>query len=91
MRLFELWFSQGVCPVVRLLGHMVALFLVFKGISMLFSIVTVSIYILTNRNLHNFKGKIFRKFLERTFFYTFAIHQSYIPLFNKSSTLFLAM
>ena len=26
---FELWFSQGICPVVGLLGHMVDLFLVF--------------------------------------------------------------
>ena len=26
---FELWFSQRICPVVGLLGHMVVLFLVF--------------------------------------------------------------
>ena len=26
---FELWFSQGICPVVGLLGHVVFLFLVF--------------------------------------------------------------
>ena len=26
---FELWFPQGICPVVGLLGHMVVLFLVF--------------------------------------------------------------
>ena len=26
---FELWFSQGLCPVVGLLDHMVILFLVF--------------------------------------------------------------
>ena len=45
MYLFELWFSQGICPVVGLLGHMVVLFLVFKGTSILFSIVAVSIYI----------------------------------------------
>ena len=25
---FELWFSQGICPVVGLLDHMVVLFLV---------------------------------------------------------------
>ena len=31
--------SQGICPAVGLLGHMVALFLVFKGISTLFSTV----------------------------------------------------
>ena len=28
MTLFELWFSQGVCLVVGLLGYMVVLFLV---------------------------------------------------------------
>ena len=27
---FELWFSQGIYPVVGLLGHMVILFLVFQ-------------------------------------------------------------
>ena len=26
VQIFELWFSQGICPVVRLLGHMVVLF-----------------------------------------------------------------
>ena len=41
MCLFQLWFSQAICPVVGLLGHMVVLFLVFQGISILFSIVTV--------------------------------------------------
>ena len=29
MTLFELWFSQGICPVVGLLGHMVVLCLAF--------------------------------------------------------------
>ena len=29
MYLFELWFSQGIWPVVGLLGHVVVLFLVF--------------------------------------------------------------
>ena len=48
MCLFQLWFSQGICPVEGVLGHMVVLFLVFKGISMLSSIVTVSIYIPTD-------------------------------------------
>ena len=47
MTLFELWFSQGICPVVGLLGRMVVLFLVFKGTSILFSIVAVSIDIPT--------------------------------------------
>ena len=47
MCLLELWFSQGICQVVGLLGHMVVLFLVFKGLSTLFSIVAVSIYIPT--------------------------------------------
>ena len=33
--LFQLRFSQGICSVVRLLGHMVVLSLVFKEISIL--------------------------------------------------------
>ena len=52
MCLFELWFSQSICPIVSLLGHMVVLSIVvffFKGISIPFSIVVVSIYILTHR------------------------------------------
>ena len=39
--LFQLWFSQSICLVVGFLGHMVALFLVFKGTSILFSISSV--------------------------------------------------
>ena len=42
--LLELWLSQGICPGVGLLGQMVDLFLVFKGLSILFSIVAVSVY-----------------------------------------------
>ena len=38
-------FSPDVCPGVGLQGHMVALFLVFKGISILFSTVAVPILI----------------------------------------------
>ena len=36
---------SGIYPVVGLLGHRVVLFLVFKGTSIVFSIVAVSIYI----------------------------------------------
>ena len=36
-------FSQGIGPVVGLLGHVVVLFLVFKAISMPFFIVAVLI------------------------------------------------
>ena len=39
---FQLWFPQGIFPVVGLLGHMVLSFLVLKGISILFSLVAVS-------------------------------------------------
>ena len=42
------WFPWGICPVVGLVGHMVVLFLVFKGIPIPSSIVAVSIYIPTN-------------------------------------------
>ena len=48
MTLFELWFSQGICPVVGLLGHMVALSLVFQGTFILVSIVAIPIYIPIN-------------------------------------------
>ena len=48
--LLELWFSQGICPVVGLLGHMVVLvlFFSFKEYSSLFSIMAASVYIPTN-------------------------------------------
>ena len=46
--LFQFWFPQGICLGVGLLGHTVVLFLVFKEISMLSSIVAESIYIPTN-------------------------------------------
>ena len=42
---FQFWFPQGICPGVGLLSHVVMLFLVFKEISILFSIVVVSICI----------------------------------------------
>ena len=45
MCLLQFWFPQGVCLVMGLLGHVVVLFLFFKGISILSSIVAVSIYI----------------------------------------------
>ena len=45
---FQFWFPQGICLGVEFLGHMVALFLVFKGISIQSSIVAVSVYIPTN-------------------------------------------
>ena len=47
--LFQFWFLQGICLGVRLLGHMVTLFSVFKGTSELVSIVAALIYIPTNR------------------------------------------
>ena len=49
MCLLELWFSQGICPVVGLLGHMVVfvLFFFFKEYSTLFSITAASVYIPT--------------------------------------------
>ena len=61
---FELWFSQGKCPVVGLLDHMVVLFLVFKK-SPYCSIVAVSIYIPTNsaRILFIFNTDVIQSFL----------------------------
>ena len=40
--------SPGICPGVELLDHMVILFLVFKRTTVVFSRVTVPIYIPTN-------------------------------------------
>ena len=48
MCLFQFQFPQDICLRVGLLGHMVVLFLVFKGTSILSSIVAVSIYFPTN-------------------------------------------
>ena len=46
--LFAFGFFPDRCPGVGLLDNMVVLFLVFKGTSILFSIVVVPIYIPTN-------------------------------------------
>ena len=48
MCLLQFWFPHGMCLVVGLLGHMVVLFLVFKGITITFSTVAISIHILIN-------------------------------------------
>ena len=48
MFLLQFWFPQGICPGEGLLGHMVVLFLVSQGISILSFIVVVSVYIPTN-------------------------------------------
>ena len=44
---FKFWFSQDICPSVGFLGHRIVLFLLFKGTSLLFSIVTALIYLLS--------------------------------------------
>ena len=65
-------FPQSICLGVGLLGHMVVLFLVFKGISIPSSIVAISIYIPTNSArafpfLHtNFQHLLFVDFLMMT-------------------------
>ena len=46
--LLKFLFPQGICLGVGLLAHMVVLFLVFKEISILSSIMAVSIYIRIN-------------------------------------------
>ena len=45
MCLFQFWFPWCVCPGVELLGLIAVLFPVFQGISTLFSIVAVLVYI----------------------------------------------
>ena len=53
MCLFELRFSQRIFPVEGFLGQMVVLFLVSEGTSILFSTVTVSMYIPSNSFVFN--------------------------------------
>ena len=48
MCLLQLMFCPDICPSVGLLGHMIVLYLVFWGTSILFSIMVVPIYIATN-------------------------------------------
>ena len=48
MCLFQLQFSQDICPALGMLGHSVVSFLVFQAISAPFSIVVVSICSPTN-------------------------------------------
>ena len=43
--LFQFWFPQDIWLGVGLLGHMVVLFLVFKGVAIPSSIVAVPVYI----------------------------------------------
>ena len=45
---FESCFSLDICPGVGLQGHMVALFLIFKGTSILFFLIAAPIYVPTN-------------------------------------------
>ena len=45
---FGVEFSPGICPGVGFPGHMVILFLAFEGISILFSVVAIPIYIPSN-------------------------------------------
>ena len=71
MSIFQFWFPQGICLGVGLLGHMVVLFQVFKGISIPSSIVAVSIYIPTNSArafpfLHTILHLLFMDVLMRT-------------------------
>ena len=43
------WFTSGKYPVVKMLGHIVVLFVGFWGTLILFSVVAVPIYISTNK------------------------------------------
>ena len=46
---FQLWLSPDICPGKGLLGHLVALCLLFYWTSILFSVVVVPMYIPINR------------------------------------------
>ena len=56
--------QQGISLLVGLLGHMVVSFLVFRGLSILSSIVSVPIYIPTN----SARGSVFLHTLSRNYY-----------------------
>ena len=44
---FKIWLSPVICPAIGLLDQIVVLFLVFKVTSILFSILTIPVYLHT--------------------------------------------
>ena len=76
---FKLRFSPDMCPGVGLLDHMITLFLVFKDISIQFSIVTVPSYMPTNNVggfpfLHTLSSMLFVDFFTIAFLTTVRWH-----------------
>ena len=78
MYLVQLQFCLAICPGMGLLGHMVVLYLVFSGTSILFSIVFVPIYIPTT----NVGGIPFLHTLPSIYLYTFFL--AFLFFFNYS-------
>ena len=62
-------FFWDIYPGVKLLGHMVVLFLVFREITILSSIVTAPLYIPTNR----VQGFSFLHVLTNVYFFVFSL------------------
>ena len=85
---FELQFYLDICPGMGLLDHMVTLFLVFWGTSILFSTVAASTYIFTN----SVGGFLFIRvwslpvdiFGDKGFWRRFCLHVSLVGTFNKT-------
>ena len=73
MYLFQWKFCLAICPGVGLLGHMVILYLVFWGISILFSIVIVP-------------KIIFQKSFEKFLTVRFCLTDDTFSVFNYSQT-----
>ena len=72
---FELLFSQGICPVVGLLGHTVVLIFVFQGTV---STVAASIYILINSASRFFFLHTLPAFIVCSFFFLNDGHSDFV-------------
>ena len=83
MCLFRSCFSLDICPGGGLQAHMVVLFLVFEGTSILFSIVAVPVYIPTNNYASVLTSSIKLTFYELGSRYFSVAHYAKLAFLNS--------